>query len=47
MWNVIFIADMVCSFDIVYLVLVKLMKQKIEKEIWSDQGDMNKLENWT
>lgn len=38
------IANMVCLFDIVYLVLVKLMKQKIEKEIWSDHGDMSKLE---
>lgn len=37
-WNVVLIANIVCSLDTVYLVLVKLMKQKIEKEIRSDQG---------
>lgn len=36
---------MVCSFDIVYLAPVKLTEQKIEKEIRSDQGRRNKLEN--
>lgn len=36
---------MVCSFDIVYLAPVKLTEQKIEKEIRSDQGRCNKLEN--